>query len=92
MAAAKLTTIFIGANSTFTQFWHGFGDRQAVAFSVVVTGLPAPGVLNPLGKVRLTQTDTLRHVTGTIGRFIVVQNLAGFNPVSVDILVLTESF
>jgi hypothetical protein len=73
MAAVKLTTIFIEANSTFTQFWHGFGDRQAVAFSVVVRGLSAPGVPNPLGKVRLTQTDTLRHVTGTIGRFIVVQ-------------------
>jgi len=92
MAAKKLTTIFIQANSTFTQFWHGFGDRQAVAISVVVTGTSAPGVLNPLGKVRLTQSDTLRHVTGTIGRFIVVQNLAPFNPASVDILLLSESF
>jgi hypothetical protein len=92
MAAAKLTTIFIDSNSTFTQFWHGFGDREAVAISVVVTGLPAPGVLNPLGKVRLTQSDTLRHVDGTIGRFIVVQNLAPFNPASVDILLLTQTF
>lgn len=40
----------------------------------------------------MTQTETLRHVTGTIGRFIVIQNLAPFNPVSVDLLLLTESF
>ena len=92
MAAVKVTSIFIQANGTFTQFVHGFGDRQAVSFSVVVSGLSAPGVLNPVGKVRVTQTDTLRHVTGTIGRFIVIQNLAPFNPVSVDLLMLTESF
>jgi hypothetical protein len=92
MAAGKLTSIVVAPNSTFTQFWHGFSDRQAVSFSVVVSGESAPGVLNPLGHVRFTQDDTLRHVDGTIGRFIVVQNLAPFNPAIVDILILTESF
>jgi hypothetical protein len=92
MAAAKIATLFIDANSTHTLFYHGFGDREAVAISVVVRGLSASGVLNPLGKVRLTQSDTLRHVDGTIGRFIVVQNLAPFNPASVDVLLLSQTF
>jgi hypothetical protein len=61
--------IYINANSSFTQFWHGWGDNQAVSFSVVVSGGSAPGVLNPLGRVTFRADEVLRHVTGTIGRF-----------------------
>lgn len=92
MAAFKLTTVVVAANSSFTEFWHGFGDNQAVSFSVVVSGESAPGVLNPLGRVRFNADDTLRHVDGTIGRFINITNLAPFNPVIVDILAQIDSF
>jgi hypothetical protein len=91
MAVFRLGPIFIEANSRFTQFWHGWEDNQAVAFSVVVSGGSAPGVLNPLGRVTFTADETLRHVTGKTGRFIVIQNKAPFNPAIVHILAQTQS-
>jgi hypothetical protein len=92
MPAFKITTAVVAPNGTFNQFVHGFGDRQAVSFSVVVSGESAPGVLNPLGRVRFTSDETLRHVDGTIGRTIFITNLAPFNPVIVDILAQIDSF
>jgi hypothetical protein len=92
MPAFKLTTVVVAPNSTFNQFWHGFTERQAVSFSVVVSGESAPGVLNPLGRVRFTSDETLRHVDGTIGRFIFITNKAPFNPAIVDILAQIDSF
>ena len=74
MAVVRLGPIFVNANSQFTQFWHGWGDNQAVSFSVVVSGGSAPGVPSPLGRVTFRADEVLRHVTGTIGRFIVIQN------------------
>ena len=91
MAVARIGPIYIGANSQWTQFWHGWGDKEAVSFSVVVSGGSAPGVLNPRGRVTFRADEVLRHVTGTIGRYIVIQNKAPFNPAIVHILAHFES-
>jgi hypothetical protein len=83
---------FIAPNSSAGVFIHGYGNREAVAYSAVVYPGFGAGVPNPLGKINMTQGEVLRHVDGTIGRTIFVQNLAAFNSCTVDILVLRESF
>jgi hypothetical protein len=83
---------FIAPNSSAGVFIHGYGNREAVAYSAVVFPGSGAGVPNPLGKVNMTLGETLRHVDGTIGRTVNVQNLAPFNSCTVDILILRESF
>ena len=83
---------FIAANSGASVFMHPYSDREAAAQCAVVSGLSAPGVLNPLGKVRLTINEVTRASDGKIGRSFHVQNLAPFNPCGVEILEIFESF
>lgn len=93
MAAQKVFGFpFIAANSSTSVFLHGYSNTQAVSYSAVVTGLSAPGVLNPAAHIILTQGETFRHVDGTVARKVYVQNLAPFNPCAVDILQLIDSF
>jgi hypothetical protein len=81
---------YIAPNSGDNVFIHGYLDNQAVAYSAVVYA--GAGVNNPIGACSITQGETYRHVDGTIGRKVYVQNLAPFNSCTVDILQTVETF
>lgn len=78
----------IQANETVHVFIHGYADNEAVNYSAVVYGGYAPF---DIGHIKITQGETFRHVDGTVGRMVYVENLAS-NFSKVDILVITESF
>jgi hypothetical protein len=63
---------YVGPNASASVFIHGYGNRQAVAYSAVVYAGSGAGVISPLGRVLFTEGDTVRHVDGTIGRIIAV--------------------
>lgn len=83
---------YVAPNSAASVFIHGYGNREAVAYSAVVYAGSGAGVLYPLGRAIMTEGDTVRHVDGTIGRIVNVRNLAPFNSCTVDVLVQRESF
>ena len=83
---------YIAPGASAGVFIHGYANNQAVAYSAVVYAGFGDGVPFPLGRVNLTQGEVLRHVDGTIGRTVNVQNLAPFNSCTVDVLVLWDSF
>jgi hypothetical protein len=83
---------YLAANTSASIYMSPYGDQEAAAQCVVVTGFSAPGVLNPLGKARLTVNEVTRGNDGKIGRLFTVQNVAPFNPCTISILELFESF
>jgi len=91
MAVVDLGWATVAANSSFQWFIHGWSSNQAVTYSIVVFGAPAPGVLNPLGKATLTQGETYRHVDDTLAHLVYIQNNAPFNPCDVHLLAQVES-
>jgi len=83
---------YIAPNSGTSLFIHGYSNRMAANYSAVVYPGSAPGVPFPLGHITLTEGETYRHVDGTVARKLYIQNLAPFNPCTVDILHIVESF
>ena len=75
---------FIDAGASASVFIHGYPNNMAVAYSAVVFPVHNAAYI-PLGRINMTQSEVTRHVDGTIGRTVNVQNLAPFNPCSVDI-------
>jgi hypothetical protein len=58
----------------------------------LLRGFQLRGFSNPLGKARLTVNEVTRGNDGKIGRLFTVQNVAPFNPCTISILELFESF
>ena len=83
---------YIEANSGASVYIHGYAESLAVAYSARVYAIGAPGVPYPGGHCRLTDGEHHRHSDGTMARLLQVQNLAPFNPCTVDILILQEAF
>jgi hypothetical protein len=80
----------IGPNQSQDWFIHGFDDRTAVVYAMVVFGAPAPGVLNPKGDASLFQGRYVRHVDGTWATVITIHNNAFNNPVDVHLIAIEE--
>ena len=91
MAVFDIGWATIAPNSNFEWFIHGWSAKQAVTYSIVVFGNPAPGVPNPLSKATLTQGQYYKHVDGTFAQKVFIQNNAPFNPVNVHLLAQVES-
>lgn len=83
---------YVAPNSGTSVFIHGYSNREAVNYSAVVYPGSGPGVLFPLGHIKMTQGDTFRHVDGTVARKVYIQNLAAFNSCAVEILQTRENF
>ena len=93
--AARVVYTFrsIGPGITASLFIHGYSDRQAVNYSMVLYNQPGPGVLFPQAHATLIQGETFRWIVdGSIGRKVYVQNHDPFSSVGVDILEIVESF
>jgi hypothetical protein len=82
---------YIAPNASAGVYIHGYSNRQSVTYSAVVYALSGDAYY-PLGKIKMTQDITVRHVDGTVAREIWVQNLAPFNPCAVDLNIMSESF
>jgi len=78
----------IAANSSTSWFIHGYTDKEAVTYSIVV--FPGTGS-NPLAHATLTQGEHFQHVDGTFARKIYITNNAPFNSCDVHILSIVES-
>jgi hypothetical protein len=81
----------INANSSLDWFTHGWNNKETMAYSICVFGVPAPGVPYPLAKATITRVQYMRHVDGTFAQLISIQNNAPFNPVDVHLLAQYES-
>lgn len=91
MAVLDIYRTGIAANSNWSLFVHGFTDREAVTFSIVVSPGSGPGVLYPAGHATLTQGESFQHVDGTSAYKIYVQNNAPFNSCGVHVLAQVDS-
>lgn len=60
------------------------------AYRATVSGLPTAEVLNPSGRIVLTQVETYRHIDRTTARKVYVQDPAPFN-MCADDLAMIES-
>jgi len=83
---------YIAPNGASSVFLHGYSNREAVNYSAIVYAGSGAGVPYPWGACRITEGETFRHVDGTIGRKVYVQNLAPFNSCTIDILQIREFF
>ncbi|HZR57856.1 MAG TPA: hypothetical protein VFA74_13360 [Terriglobales bacterium] len=82
---------FIDSGASASVFIHGYDNNESVAYSAVVYAQEGQAYY-PLGHINMEQTEVYRHVDGTVARVVAVQNLAPFNPCTVDINILAESF
>ena len=91
MAARDIVWDTIAANGSTSWFIHGFTDREAVNFSIVVFPGTGPGVPNPVGHAVLTQGESFQHVDGTKAYKVYIQNKAPFNSCTIHLLAQVES-
>jgi hypothetical protein len=91
MAARDILWDSIAANGSTSWFIHGFTDREAVSFSIVVFPGSGPGVPNPAGHAVLTQGESFQHVDGTKAYKVYIQNKAPFNSCTIHLLAQVES-
>jgi hypothetical protein len=82
---------FIDQGASASIYIHGYANNEAVAYSEVVYPLPGQA-FTPLGLATMTVDNVTRHVDGTVARNITAQNLAPFNPCTVDINIIAESY
>lgn len=91
MAVRDIGWTTIAANSSTNWFIHGWTDKEAVTYSIVVFPGSGPGVLYPTGHATLTQGESFQHVDGTFAHKIYIRNNAPFSSCSVHILAQVES-
>jgi hypothetical protein len=82
---------FIDQGASASVYIHGYSDNEAVAYSAVVYALEGEAYY-PLGDITMTSNEVFRHVDGTVARKVSVQNMAPFNPCTVDINIIAETF
>ena len=81
----------IAPNSSMSWFIHGYSDKEAVTYSIVVFPGSGPGVPFPAAHATLTQGEHFQHVDGTFARKIYITNNAPFNSCDVHVLSIVES-
>jgi hypothetical protein len=81
----------VAANSSTNWFIHGFTNKEAVAFSIVVFPGTGAGVPNPVAHATLTQGESFQHVDGTKAYKIYIQNNAPFNSCDFRVLAMVDS-
>ena len=80
---------FIDQGASAAVYIHGYADNEAVAYSAVAYA-DSGQAYYPLALINMTEGNVTRHVDGTVARTINVQNLAPFNPCTVDINIIAE--
>jgi hypothetical protein len=83
---------YIDSGASASVSIYGYADTEAVAYSSVVYTADGGTAYYPLAKAKMTVDDSTRWSDGSVARDITVQNLAPFNPCTVDILIIAESF
>lgn len=93
MAVADIGWNTIAANSRLSWFVHGWRNKDAVTYSIVVFPNSAPGVPFPLAQATLTQGESFKWdaVDGTFAHKVYIQNNAPFNSCNVHLLAQFES-
>jgi hypothetical protein len=89
-ASLVFTFNFIAPNTSTSVFIHGYADNEAVNYSAVVFPQVFGGGAG--GPIMITQGETFRHVDGTVGRKVYVQNPDPATSFAVNILQTVESF
>lgn len=89
MSARDIVWDSVAANSSTSWFIHGFGNNEAVTFSIAV--FPGLGVSNPVGHATLTQGESFQHVDGTKAYKFSIQNNAPFNSCDFHVMAIVES-
>ena len=83
----------IAPNTTASLFIHGYSNKQAVNYSVVIYNGFSRTNEYPEAHVTLTQGETFRWlVDNTIARKIYITNHQQFTQVGVQVLQMVESY
>jgi hypothetical protein len=72
LAARDCGTTTLAGGASTDWFIHGYGDNDAVVYSIVVVPLGEPPSF--LGHATLTQGEFFRHVDGTYAQQVTIQN------------------
>ncbi|WP_328413896.1 hypothetical protein OG542_26245 [Streptomyces violaceus] len=91
MAVFDIGSATVSANGSLDWFIHGFTNKQAVAFSIVVFPGTGPGVPFPKAHATLRQGESFQHVDGTKAYKVYIQNHAPFNTCNLRLLAQVES-
>jgi hypothetical protein len=91
MAVLDIGWTSIAANSSTEWFIHGYSNRQAVTYSIVVFPGSGDGVLYPKADATLYQGRYVQHVDGTFAQVVTIRNNAPFNSCNVNLLAQVES-
>ncbi|MEE1829414.1 hypothetical protein [Streptomyces sp. SP17KL33] len=91
MTVRKIVDDTVAANSETSWFIHGFTNKEAVAFSIIVFPGTGAGVPNPVGHATLRQGESFQHVDGTKAYKVYIRNNAPFNTCNFSILAQVES-
>ena len=82
---------YIDPSATVGVNVYGYPTNWASVFSAVVSPLEGQAY-TPLGQINLTQEEVTADSDGTMMRTAFVQNLAPFNPCSVQLATLYDTF
>jgi|1185.fasta_scaffold266869_1 hypothetical protein len=83
----------IAPGATTSLFIHGYSDREASNYSLVLHNQSSPTQLFAQAHATVTQGETFRwSVDGTIGRKIYVTNHQALASIGVDVLEIKESY
>jgi len=92
MAVRSIGWTTLAANGSVEWFIHGYTNREAVTYSIVVFPGSGAGVLFPKADATLYQGRYVQHVDGTFAQVITIKNNAPFNTCNVNLLAQVESF
>jgi hypothetical protein len=91
MAVLSIGWATVAANASMDWFIHGYNNKQAVTYSLVVFPGTGAGVPYPKADATLYQGRYTKHVDGTFAQVITIKNNAPFNTVNVNLLAQVES-
>jgi hypothetical protein len=83
--------VTIAANGSHSWFVHGWNNREAVTYSIIVFPGSGAGVLYPKAHATLTQGEHFQHVNGTFAQKVYIKNNAPFNSCNVHLIAQVES-
>jgi hypothetical protein len=92
MAVRDEGWVTIAANSSTSWFIHGYTNKEAVTYSIVVfPGAAGTAFFPGAGHATLTQGEHFQHVDGTFARKIYIVNNSPFTSCDVHLLSIVES-
>jgi hypothetical protein len=91
MAVLDIGWTSIAANSSTDWFIHGYNNKQAVTYSIVVFPGSGAGVPFPAADATLYQGRYVQANDGTFAQVVTIRNNAPFNSCDVHLLAQVES-